>query len=206
MPSRAFGVNRWLYHLAIRCENRQNRARMEYIVPLGILVAFLAWIVATFSRLHHLHRLVESAWLRWSKATQYRNECLLDFTVLFSGYLPRGDARPRNLRRLTDDSRRAMVASPELPADEALRTLSHAEKNLRRVVVNAVQIMENSASMREDAELSELSSRVSLSLFQQDELTRVFNRSVGDFNLALSAPGARLVAGLFGFSPLEELH
>lgn len=179
---------------------------MEYVVPLGILVAFLAWLLATFSRLHHLHRTAMAAWARWSAATQYRNECLVDFTVLFSGYLPREDVRPRNLRRLADDSRRVLDTHQKLPEGDEVRHLSHAEKSLRRVVVSAVQAMEDSAAMREDSQLSELCSKVSLSLFQQDELTRNYNRSVGNFNLALAAPGARLVAELFGFRPLEEMR
>lgn len=179
---------------------------MEYVVPLGILVAFAAWVVATFSRLNHLHRMVVSAWSRWSRVTQYRNECLGDFTTLFSDYLPQDDIRPRNLRRLTDDSRRVLDAHQELPACDELRHLSRAEKALRSVVVSAVQMMENTAQMREDSRLNELSSQVSLCLFQQDELTRSYNRSVDNFNAALMAPGASLVAGLFGFSPLEEIR
>ena len=179
---------------------------MEYVVPLGILVAFLAWIIATFSRLSHLHRMVAFAWSQWSKVTQQRNACLGDFTLLFSDYLPQEDMRPRNLRRLTDDSRRVLDAHSKLPGGDELRHLSHAEKMLRKVVVGAVQVMENSAPMREDTRLNELCSRVSLCLFQQDELTRSYNRSVIDFNMALSAPGVSLVAGLFGFSPLEEIR
>ena len=179
---------------------------MEYVVPLGILVAFAAWIVATFSRLSHLHRMVVSAWAQWALATRQRNECLGDFTLLFSDYLPQGDMRPRNLRRLTDDSRRVLEAQSTLPACDDVRNLSHAEKMLRKVVVGAVQAMEHSARMREDARLNELSSRVSLCLFQQDELTRSYNRSVEHFNLALASPGASLVAGLFGFVPLEEIR
>lgn len=178
---------------------------MEYAVPLGILVAFLAWIVGTFSRLHHLHHMAVVAWNHWSRATRHRNECLSDFTSLFSGYLPQEDIRPRNLRRLTDDSSRALETHPNLPAGDDLRLLSRGEKSLRRVVVSAVQAMENSSNMREDSQLNELSSRVSLSLFQQDELTRNFNRSVGNYNHALTAPGAKFVADMFGFSPLEEI-
>lgn len=179
---------------------------MEYLVPLGILVAVAAWLIAAFTRLYHLHGIVEHAWMQWSKATQQRNECLLEFIILFSGHLPRGDLRPRNLRRLTDDSRRTLRDYPDIPPHEEMRHLSRAERSLRQVVVNAVQMMENSGPMRQDTELNELSNRVSLSLFEQDEITRFFNRCVGDFNTALSAPGSRLVAGLFGFVPIEEIR
>ena len=178
---------------------------MEYVVPLGILVAFFAWIIATFTRLHHLHSVVQGAWAKWSEATRQRNECVADFTDLFSGYLPRGDVRPRNLRRLADDSRRSLGTQGELPAIDEVRHLSHAEKSLRRVVMSAVQAMEDSEAMRKDTLLAELCTRVSLSLFTQDELARNYNRSVGNFNLALAAPGARFVAGLFGFAPLEQM-
>lgn len=162
-------------------------------------------MMATFSRLHHLRTMVQGAWAKWSEATQHRNECVADFTDLFAGYLPRGDVRPRNLRRLADDSRRSLDAHHELPATSELRQLSHAEKSLRRVVMSAVQAMEDSEAMRQDSMLAELCTRVSLSLFTQDELTRVYNRSVGNFNLALASPGARFVAGIFGFAPLEQM-
>lgn len=202
-PGRA---NRWLYHLAKCAPGCHNAVRMEYAVPLGILVAFAAWIVATFTRLYHLHRMVGQAWERWSRVTRRRNECLAHFASIFSGYLPREDMRPRNLRRLTDDLSRTLEAHPDMPTRDDMRLLSHAEKSLRNVVVSAVQAMENSAIMREDIELNELSSRVSLSLFEQDELTRVFNRSVGNYNLALEAPGARMVAGMFGYTALDEIR
>lgn len=182
------------------------RTSMEYIVPLGILVAFLAWIVATFSRLHHLHSMAHSAWAKWSAATQYRNECVTDFTTIFSGYVPGEDLCTQDLRRLADDSRRSLDAHRSMPEREEAHRLGLAEKSMRRVVMNAVQTMEDSQAMRSDAHLAELCTRVSLSLFQQDELTRSYNRSVGNFNLALAAPGARLVAGMFGFTPLEEIR
>lgn len=178
---------------------------MEYIVPLGILVAFLAWIIATFTRLHHLQNAALAAWCKWSEATQQRNACLVDFTVLFSGYLPKGDVRPRHLRRLADDTRRVLDTHHGLPNGNELKQLSHAEKSLRREVVNAVQAMEDSETMRDDTLLAELCTRVSVSIFQQDELSRTYNRSVGDFNMALTSPGARLVAGIFGFAPMGEL-
>ena len=177
---------------------------MEYVVPLGILVAFFAWVIATFSRLHHLLNTVQGAWSKWSEATQRRNECVVEFTDIYSGYLPSGDVRPRHLRRLADDSRRSLDAHRELPATDELRHLSHAEKSLRREVMSAVQTMEDSETMRQDTMLAELCTRVSLSLFTQDELTRYYNRSVSNFNLALTAPGARFVAGLFGFAPLDQ--
>lgn len=199
-------AKRWLYHLEKITSLRENRLHMEYVVPLGILVAFMAWVVATFSRLYHLHRTAALAWAQWSRVTQHRNACLVDFTSVFSDYLPQGDMRPRNLRRLTDDSRRVLSSHADLPPDDDMHNLSRAEKALRAVVVSAVQVMENTAPMREDSRLNELSSQVSLCLFQQDELTRSYNRSVGNFNMALTAPGASLIASLFGFSPLPQIH
>ena len=63
---------------------------MEYAVPLGILVAVLAWGVGTWVRLQRLLRAAEEAWRSWGDGTRSRNESLIDFTLRYSGFLPRG--------------------------------------------------------------------------------------------------------------------
>ena len=63
---------------------------MEYAVPVGILVAVLTWIVATYIKLYHLRQEAHYAWMRWGQATQQRNSYLLELSVYLSGSLPQG--------------------------------------------------------------------------------------------------------------------
>ncbi len=70
---------------------------------------------------------------------------------------------------------------------------------------DSVQTLENSPPMRENEHLLQLCSAISVSLFQQEEIARHYNRHAADYNHALSAPTGRLVAGLFGFNPATEL-
>lgn len=178
---------------------------MEYIIPLALLVAVAAWLTAVFHRLNHLYGQVQSAWMQWSHATRQRNECLGDFTAVFSGYLPQGDMLPRDLRRLTEDSQRALSSSPQAPMAGAMGAVGEAERALRRVVGDSVQTLESSAPMRENQRLLQLCSQMSVTLFQQEQMARSYNRLAADYNQALSAPSGRLVGGIFGFLPVDSM-
>lgn len=176
-----------------------------YLIPLALLVAVAAWLTAVFHRLNHLYGQVQSAWVQWSHATRQRNECLGDFAAVFSGYLPQGDMLPRDLRRLTEDSQRALTASPQAPVAGRMLSMGAAERALRRVVGDSVQTLENSDRMRGNQHLLQLCSQMSVTLFQQEQIARSYNRFAADYNQALSAPGGRLVGGLFGFVPVDSM-
>ena len=63
--------------------------------------------------------------------------------------------------------------------------------------------------MREHEHLQRLCSSMSVSLFQQEQMTELFNRAAKDYNAALVTPSARFLAPLFGFAaadPLGEIH
>lgn len=178
---------------------------MEYAVPLGLLVAVLAWVIATFLKLYHLRRLAQAAWQRWGQATQQRNICLLDLSIHLSAFLPQGDVRARRMKRLADDTQRVLSLFPEPPPNHELRHLSHAERKLRDIIIGTAQKMEHDTAMGADEELTELMNRVSLSLFRQDEITLLYNTRARAYNTALESPGAQWVAQIFGFSTLHTL-
>lgn len=185
---------------------RRMRGMLVYTVPIGILVAILAWMAGTYIRLNYLRKIAGSAWEHWTRITRARNECLMEFIVYFSGYLPQGDIRPRRLRRLTDDSNRVVDMLPGPPANDELHHLSVSETQLRRILAGAVQLMADSSEMQSDDMLITLSGRVSLSLFEQDEVTREYNRCVAVYNNAVEAPGVPWMAELFGFSLMDKIN
>ena len=183
----------------------ENGGAMEYAVPVGILVAVLAWLIATFFKLNHLRRQAEEAWVRWGQATEQRNTCLMELSIHLSGFLPREDMRPRRMKRLADDTQRILSLFHGPPPNDELRHLSHSERKLRDIVIGTVRTMEENEEMGEDAELTELMDRVSLSLFRQDETTLLYNARARAYNMALESPGAQWVAQLFGFAALHTI-
>ena len=165
---------------------------MEYAVPLGILVAVLAWGVGTWVRLQRLLHAAEEAWQSWGDGTRTRNERLLEFTLRYSGFLPLGDVRPRRLRCLADDSQRVLtLRDMPLPDTEYATSLSRTEEKM--------------PEMQEDIELHELINDVSHALFLQDELAVAYNRCVSNFNNALHAPGAQWIAAITGIPSLRKI-
>ena len=179
---------------------------MEYAVPLGILVAVLAWGVGTWVRLQRLLHAAEEAWQSWGNSTRARNERLIEFTLRYSGFLPLGDVQPRRLRCLADDSQRVLALRGMPPPDtEEVTNLSRTEKDLRFVLLNAVETIEKMPEMQEDSELRDLTNDVSHALFLQDELALNYNRCVGNFNTALHAPGAQWIATITGIRSLKKI-
>lgn len=178
---------------------------MEMLVSFTLLVAVGAWLAAAYARLHHLYSRVQSSWEQWSRATCRKNECLGDFLSVFSGYLPQGDMLPRQMRRWAEDSQRALLAAPSVPLPGSLDSLGVAERHLRRMLGDSVQTLERSPEMRENECLLQLCNAISVSLFQQEEIARHYNRHVADYNHALAAPTGRLVGGLFGFNSATEV-
>lgn len=177
---------------------------MEYIIAFALLVALGAWVVGAYLRLFHLYEQVQGAWQQWSRATLHRNECLRDFVHEFAGYLPEGDVLPRDMHRWEEDSRRALKASPVAPREGNFSCIALAERHLRRAVNYSVHTLENMQHMRENEQLLSLCSAVSVSQFQQDTQMQLYNRSAAEYNTALHSPGAKIVAGIFGFTPVAK--
>lgn len=181
------------------------RFRMEYLVSLTLLVAVGAWLAAAYARLRHLHSRVQTAWGQWIRATRNRNERLGDFLTVFSGFLPRGAMLPRDMRRWAEDSQRALSSVSSAPLPGSLELLEKAERHLRQMVGDSVHELERMQVTQDHEQLLHLCSEVSVSLFQQDQVARHYNQHAADYNHALAAPSGRVVAGLFGFSPVEPV-
>lgn len=178
---------------------------MQYLVSFALLVAVVAWMVRVYNNLDHLRGVVCSCWGQWRKATHHRNECLTDFAVVFALFLPQGDPLPRNLRRLAADSERSLALSREPRWSRLHGFVGSAEHLLRQAVERSVQTVADSPAMRSHEHLQQLCSSMSVSLFQQVQMTNLFNQAAKDYNAALGAPSARFLAPLFGFSAADPL-
>lgn len=178
---------------------------MQYLVSFALLVAFVAWMAGVYHQLEHLRAAVCQYWGQWCRATHHRNECLADFAETFALFLPQEDPRPAYLRRLAADSDRslALVRTPRWGPLHGF--MGSAEQVLRSAVAQSVQVVENSPVMRGNEPLQRLCSSVSVSLYQQDQLASLFNSAAVEYNAALAAPAARLLAPLFGFEAADPL-
>lgn len=178
---------------------------MQYLVSFALLVAFAAWIVGVYNQLDHLRHDVCASWLLWCKATHQRNTSLVDFASGFAAFLPQQDSRPRYLKRLADDSEHAVALALEPHWGSSQGCLISAEQVLRRAVADSVAAVETSPEMREHVHLQQLCSRVSSSLYQQDQYAALFDRAAVEYNSALSGISARMLAPVFGFARVETL-
>jgi hypothetical protein len=178
---------------------------MQYLVSFALLVAFIAWMAGVYHQLEHLRAAVCLCWGQWCRATHHRNECLADFAETFALFLPEEDPRPAYLRRLAADSDRSLALVQAPRWSEVHGFLGGAEQVLRKAVACSVQTVEDSPAMREHEHLQRLCSSVSVSLYQQDQLASLFNHAAVEYNAALAAPSARLLAPLFGFVAADPL-
>lgn len=179
---------------------------MIYVVSLGLLVAVGAWLVSIYHKLNFLRGQVQDAWLQWSRVTAQRNERLGYFADAFSSCLPAGAMLPRDLRRLTEDSRLALSARPHAPLPGGLKGLRETELGLRQRMGDSVAVIENNLAMRSNADLVQVCRAVSASLSMQEKIAKSYDRSAGDYNNALVGPCARVVAGIFGFAPVAQMY
>ncbi len=179
---------------------------MAYLVSFALLVALAAWTVGVYNNLEHLRRVVCNCWGQWRKATHHRNECLADFAAVFALFLPRDDKLARHLRRLVEDSERSLALSLEPRWSSTHGFVGGAEEVLRLAVARSVQRVEDSPIMREHEHLQRLCSNMSVSLYQQEQVAALFNHAAGEYNAALGAPSARLLAPIFGFCQADTLE
>lgn len=177
---------------------------MEYVVMLGLLSLVGAGVAAVYARLRQLRARVVGAWKQQDAATRRRNECLLDFAAVLAGYLPQEDMMVREMRRLAEDSGRALNAAA-MPLLGMANGLNETEQQLQRSISHAARAMEAATPMLHSEQLLGLYHALAVSCRMQEEAAQAYNRSVVDFNAVLDAPMPRLLAPLLGFSALDEL-
>lgn len=178
---------------------------MQYVVSLALLVALAAWMVGVYNHLCHLRSAVCVCWGEWRKVTHHRNECLADFAAAFASFVPQGDPLPGSLRRLAADSERSLALSREPRWGAQHGFAGEAESLLRQAVARCVRAVEDSPAMRSHEHLQKLCSGVAVSLYQQDQVSELFDRAAREYNAALRSPSARFLAPLFGFSGADQL-
>ncbi len=186
---------------------------MEWLISLALLVAVTSWVMATYHRLHHLRVQVQQAWQQWERSTRHRNACLSTFAPVFAHCAPAATALPRELRHAAQDSDHELdfplpaptAEEPVLPGSEYLKPLGEHERSLRLLVGDSLRLLDTLPTAPQDIELQTLVSRLSASLFQQEQFTRQYNQAVEEYNAALASPSGRLVGSAFRLLPASGL-
>ena len=175
---------------------------MEYIVSLTLLVALAAWLLGSYLRLYHLYTQVQGAWSRWVAAANLRNENVETFARQLVEHLPEDDVLPRDMRHWVADSKRVLAGMSSPLPDIVPDGMVSIERRLRRVLSHSVHAVECSPNMRGDERLKSTCEAMSHALYKQDEVARFYGFSAKQYNAALRAPGAKMVASIFGFIPV----
>ncbi len=179
---------------------------MAYLVSFALLVALTAWIVGVYNNLEHLRGVVCNCWGQWRRVTHQRNECLSHFTTELAACLPSGDSLPQDLRRMVDDSERSLALALEPRWNKMHGFVGKAEQLLRFAAERSVQVVEESPTLRSHETLLRLCSSTAVSLYQQEQVTTLFNRAAHEYNSALSTPSARFLAPMLGFIAADTLE
>ncbi len=182
---------------------------MNWLVALGLLVAVCAWVLSVYHRLHHLQLRAQQAWVLWESATRHRNACLEALAPVLAANAPRVLTLPRDLSRAAQDSEqgldRAGGGEALLPDADRLHPMGQLERALRRLVADAFDAMDALPPSADAAELSQLGSALSVSLFQQEQRTEQYNRAAESYNEALQTPSGRLVGSALHLLPASPL-
>ena len=175
---------------------------MGYLIAFTLLVALGSWVVSSYLRLIHLYERVQGGWLRWTQAAMQRNECLRQFVTEFGADIPQCDSLCNDMQRREMESCRVIKAYPHAPGVGDFSSIAEAERNLRRAVSYSVHAVETASSLQQNEQLLSLCSAVSVAMYRLEEQMLSYKRSAVEYNTSLAAPGARIVAGVFGFDPV----
>ncbi len=183
-------------------------AGMNWLIAFALLVAVAAWVLSVYHRLHHLHLQALEAWSQWERATRYRNACVEALAPALAASASRVPGLPRELADAAQDSELGLSLDdgmPMLPAAERLRPMGRRERCMRRLVADAFDAMDALPPGPDVAELSQLGSALSVSLFQQEQRTEQYNRAAENYNAALQTPSGRLVGSALRLPPASPL-
>ena len=178
---------------------------MNYVVALGLLALVGAWVMAVYSKLHHLYEQTRVAWGHWIATTSHRNDCLWDLSMVVASYVQRDDMLPRDLRKWVTNSRRALDNTSAPPLHGADEQLKNTEHHLRRLIAHMAQLLGERPLMRESEQLLGLYNAMSVARNHQTEAGQQYDRAAHHFNTALHEPLSYLLAPLLGFHQVSLL-
>jgi LemA protein len=183
--------------IAIRKVNRpksaEEGAELSY-VPLILVVAVLAWFVASYNKLVRLRNQVRNAWKQIDVQLKRRHDLIPNLVEVVKDYM---SYEQETLAKVIEARGAAVSAKGAAAQAKAENVLTESLKSLFAVVENYPDLKanQNVASLQE--ELTGTENKISFA-------RQFYNDSVMTYNNAIQAIPGNLIASMFSF--LEETY
>jgi len=164
-----------------------------YII-LGALVIFVGlFLIVTFNTLVGLRQRVQNAWAQVDVQLKRRYDLIPNLVETVKGY---AEHERSTLEKVTQARNMAMAARNPQDRAQAENMLSGALKSLFAVAEAYPELKANTNFLQLQAELSDTENKIA-------STRQLYNDSVQTYNTKLEVFPENLVAGPFGFKPVD---
>lgn len=164
-----------------------------YII-LGALVIFVSlFLIVTFNTLVGLRQRVQNAWAQVDVQLKRRYDLIPNLVETVKGY---AEHERSTLEKVTQARNMAMAARNPQDRAQAENMLSGALKSLFAVAEAYPELKANTNFLQLQAELSDTENKIA-------STRQLYNDSVQTYNTKLEVFPENLVAGPFGFKPVD---
>jgi LemA protein len=165
---------------------------LTYIL-LGIVVLIILWLIFAFNRLVTLRNRAKEASSDIDVQTKRRYDLIPNLVESVKGYMSHESGV---FEKVTEARTRAMGASSGKEKVAAENALSGTLKTLFAVAENYPQLKANENFLKLQDELTDTEDKLQAA-------RRFYNTNVRDLNTAIERFPTNMIAGMFGFGPME---
>lgn len=165
-------------------------------IILGVIVAVVVWLIATYNGLVKMRNRVKEAWSDIDVQLKRRYDLIPNLINTVKGY---AGHEKEVFQKVTEARSNAMQAESKGSAAESAQAenmLSGALKSLFAVAENYPDLKANQNFLELQRELSDTENKIQAS-------RRFYNGNVRDFNTKQEQFPTNLIASMFGFKPAE---
>jgi LemA protein len=158
-----------------------------------VLAVVVLWLVYAFNRLVRLRTQAKEAWSDIEVQLKRRYDLIPNLVESVKGYMGH---EQKVFQQVTEARARAMGATSGAAKAGAENMLSGALKSLFAVAENYPQLKANENFSKLQDELTDTEDKIQAA-------RRFYNGSVRDLNIRIQIFPTNLIAGMFGFKPME---
>ena len=162
-------------------------------IPGILLVAFVAWFVATYNGLVRLRNRIRNAWHQIDVQLKRRHDLIPNLVEIVKDYM---SYEQETLRKVVEARGAAIAAKGTAAKASAENALTESLKSLFAVVEGYPELKANQSAASLQEELTSTENKISFA-------RQFFNDSVMTYNNKIQAIPSNLVAGIFNFSAEE---
>lgn len=165
---------------------------MKYII-LGVVAAFLLWIVLVYNRLVTLRNRVRNGWQQIDVQLKRRHDLIPNLVETVKGYM--------QFER--DTLERVMEARAKAVASTAVRESAQAENALTQSLGRLFALMENYPELKANENALRLQEELTTTENQITFARQFYNDTVMQYNTQQEVFPSNFIAGFFRFSPAD---